>query len=331
LGEGTPVVHHSQRAPLRFVLIGAGAVGGYLGGRLIQSGQAVTFLVRPARERQLDEEGLRIESPLGNTHLMVKAVADPTAIGACDVIVVAVKSFDLDSVLATIGWLGRDGARVVSVLNGVEHLDKISEAVGRRSIVGAPLQMEATLGQKGEIIHKSVAPRLILGSLVGMPEDAEHVLEAFAAAGLKATLSSNLLLDFWRKNLFITVFSSATTLARKPIGEVLANARTRQVAEEMAGELVRIACLAEPQAGSITEDEVMKRIRSMPPTMSSSMHHDLEKGLPLEVEGIQGYMVRKARKVGVKAPALEASYAALRLLNERPSRGKAAPTTVLDG
>lgn len=320
-GAGFPPARHAEQALLRFVVVGAGAVGGYLGGRLVQSGQSVAFLVRQTRKDQLDKNGLKIRSPLGDADLWVTAETDADAIGDCDVVVVAVKNFDLDSVLGSIARLSGGRAKVVSVLNGVEHLDKISSVVGRGAIVGGPLQIEATLGRDGEIVHKSVVPSLALGSLVGMPEAAGPVAEAFRAAGVKADVSPSLLADFWKKNVFITAFSGITTLARAPIGTVMTDETAARVVEEMVTELVEIAWLVEPELRSLSPDDVMRRIRGMPPTMTSSMHQDLEKGLPLEVESIQGYMVRKGREKGVKAPALETCYATLRLLNAHPSIG----------
>ena len=302
---------------MRFVIIGAGAVGGYLGGRLLQSGHGVTFLVRPARKAELEGRGLRIRSPLGDADLKVTAVTDAGPLPGCDVTLVAVKNFDLDSVLGSIGRLGKGGAKVVSVLNGVEHLDKISAVVGRAAIVGGPLHMEATLGERGEIVHKSVVPSIALGSLVGPAETARPVADALSSPGLKAELTADLLADFWKKSLFITAFSGMTALARRPIGDVMGDAYAASAVEEMVAEMIEIAHEVEPGTRGITEEAVMNRIRNMPPTMTSSMHHDLEKGLPLEVESIQGYMVRRGREKGLRSPALEACYAALRLLGPR--------------
>jgi 2-dehydropantoate 2-reductase len=300
---------------LRFAVIGAGAAGGYLGARLQQSGEDVSFLVRPGRKKELDQVGLVVRSPLGDLDLRVKAETEAEKIGDCDVILVAVKNYGLDSVLDSIRLLGRNGARVVSILNGIEHLERICSVVDKNRIVGSPLYIEVEMGPEGRILHRSVTPALVFGSLVGSPETATPVADAFAKAGVKASVSADLLGKFWRKNVFITVFSGVTSLARSPIGRILEDGRSAALVEDMVDECVEIARLAEPGLGNMRAEEVMKLMRTRPAEMTSSMHRDMEKGLPIEVESLQGYMVRKADALGVSAPVLRTCYGSLRLLD----------------
>jgi 2-dehydropantoate 2-reductase len=304
---------------LKFVIIGAGAVGGYLGGRLSQSGEDVTFLVRSRRREELLKDGLRIKSPLGDASVRVRTVSEADAIDGFDVLIVAVKNYALDSVLKDIAQLGKKGSWVISVLNGIEHIDKISSVVRMQQIVGGPLYIEATLGAGGEVLHKSVTPSLTLGSLAGDTEPATAVAAAFEKAGIKSTVSEDLLRDLWRKSLFITVFSAMTSIARKPIGPILADQWTNGALEALVSEVVLVAHSAEPRVRTLGEEELLKRIRGMPPTMTSSMYHDNERGAPTEVESMQGYLVRKADRFKLDVPVLKTCYGFLRLLGKEPA------------
>ncbi len=289
-------------------------MGGYLGGRLAQSGEDVTFLVRPRRREQLLQRGLRIRSPLGDVDLRVRAESEVEKVGSCDVVIVAVKNYDLDSVLDKIAYLGKGGPWIISVLNGVEHIEKICSVVGRDRILGGPVYIEAALGPDGEVIHKSMTPSLTLGRLTGDAAIAKPIASIFEKAGVKATVSEDLLVDLWRKYLFITVISSMTSLARRPIGNILSDILAKRVLEDLTSEVVSIAHAVDSKLASLDAVWVTTRAKNVSPGTTSSMLKDIEMGSRLEVDSIQGYLVRKAEEFKLSVPVLKTCYGVLRVL-----------------
>ncbi|MHB2035612.1 MAG: ketopantoate reductase family protein, partial [Nitrososphaerales archaeon] len=249
----------------------------------------------------------------------VRVETDVQEISGCDVIIVAVKNYALESVIWEIAYLANTyNPLVVSVLNGVEHVEKIRSVVPPNRIVGGPMYIEATLGPEGDILHKSVTPSLTLGNLDGNSQIAKPLISAFEKTGIKITSSENIVREFWKKYLFIVVFSSLTSLARKPIGEIRSDLWANRVLERLVSEVVSAAHVVEPKIGSLSSGEIMDKIADMSPTMTSSMLQDIERGTTLEVESMQGYLVKKAQEFGVEVPVLQTCYGLLKLLEVGP-------------
>jgi 2-dehydropantoate 2-reductase len=301
---------------MKFLIIGAGAVGGYIGGRLMQAGEDVTFLVRPRRREELFKNGLKIKSPIGDFVVTdVRAESDAHAISSCDVMIVAVKNYALEDVIGEIARIANIyNPLVISVLNGVEHLEKIQSVVTPNRIIGGPLYIEATLDPKGDVLHKSAIASITLGGLDKNSQVVKFLISVFEKTGFKVTSSENILAEFWKKYLFILALSSLTSLARRPIGEIRSDHWLNRTLEELVSEVVSVAHVVEPKIGPLNSDEILTRIANLPATMTSSMHQDIERGAPLEVESLQGYLIRKAEDFGLKVPVLQTCYGLLRTL-----------------
>lgn len=303
---------------MNFVIIGAGAVGGFLGARLQNSGNKVTFLVRRKRYEQLRDEGLIVQSEGKVMRLPVKAITDPSEVDQCDVLLIAVKSYSLSEVIESVRNLSQRGAYVVSFLNGIEQMERIRSTVPDEKIAGGVIHLQAMFdGQK--VIQQGLEASIILGSLSKRPHAfVQSISETFANAQLKTSVSENILLDLWKKYIFITILSSLTGVCNAPIGPILQNKDTYYLFEEIASEAVSVAKAVLSDMSPPTIAQVCDQINNLPENMTASMARDLERGLPTEVEYIQGYMVKKAKQLGLSVPATTFCYRVLKLREKGP-------------
>lgn len=302
---------------MNITIIGAGAVGGFLGAKLQNSGNDVTFLVRKNRYEQLAREGLRIQSMGQNIRLSVKAVTDDSEINHSDALIVAVKNFGLNDVIKSIKNLSQRGAAVVSFLNGIEQIEEIRRFVPDERIAGGVLHVQASFdGEK--IVQQGLEPAVILGSPSRKPQSAvQSLYEAFAKSGLKTSVSDDILVDMWKKYAFITILSSLTGACRSPIGPILRNQNTYSLFEEITAEVVLVAKTILSDT-TLSVSQTLNQIRSLPESMTASMARDMERGLPTEVEYIQGYLVKKAQELRLSVPTLTFCYKVLKLRENGP-------------
>ncbi|MBI4519855.1 MAG: hypothetical protein HY701_03395, partial [Gemmatimonadetes bacterium] len=152
---------------LKLLVLGAGAVGGYFGGRLAEGGADVTFLVRPRRREQLERDGLRMESPLGDLQIPVKTVLAAELRPEYDVVLLTCKAYDLDSALDALMPVMAGGCAVVPLLNGIAHLRRLDERFGYANVLGGTCAIQATLRSDGVIHHASTLQRLLFGERDG--------------------------------------------------------------------------------------------------------------------------------------------------------------------
>ncbi len=294
---------------MKIVVCGAGAVGGYFGGRMLEAGMDVTFLVREHRAQQLAGIGLVIQSPLGDASLWPKVATNAEQIDGCDLVILAVKNYHLDDVMDSIRKLVGQGAKVLPLLNGVEHYDKLAYEFGREAVLGGLCHIIATLDNEGRIIHTNRLHHATFGWLEEEQEGfCRQFYEAVQGVNSKWVMSQHVLSDIWNKYIFITAFSGVTTASRLPIDEILANPSTTAVLRDAITEMVRLsAAEGAPQPDGLV-DFLLEQVTRQPKGSTSSMHQDLRKGLRLEVESLQGAAVRRADAAGVDVPVLRTLY-----------------------
>ncbi|GAA3334883.1 ketopantoate reductase family protein [Amorphoplanes nipponensis] len=295
---------------MRILIVGAGATGGYFGGRLAEAGRDVTFLVRPARAAALAGRGLRIHSPAGESVIPVRTVTAATLDGPYDLIVLAVKSYGLPGAMADLRPAVGPETVIVPLLNGMRHIDALTGAFGAAHVYGGVCMIAGTLTGEGDIVQLTGLHRLAFGPLDGGPEPRlAAVTDALSGAGFDAEGTTTITRQMWEKWLFLASLGVVTTLMRSPVGEILAApggpAFTERVVAEAtaivtaAGHPPRESALAFLR-GSIT------RARDVPTT--SSMYRDMQAGLPVEADAIVGDLVAHADRLGVDAPLYAAAY-----------------------
>lgn len=311
---------------MRILVLGAGATGGYFGGRLAEAETDVTFLVRPKRREQLQHDGLRIESPLGNVQLPVKTVLAGGLEPLYDLILFTCKAYDLDSAIDAIAPATHRGCAIVPMLNGLSHLERLDERFGSAQVMGGTCHINVMLGKDGAIRHGDPLQRLIFGERDGTATPRARALaDALARTKVDWTLSANIEQDMWEKIVFLSALAATTCLFRGTVGEVVSAPGGREAMERALAANVEIATREghPPRPGLIAS----ARARLVDPagSWSASMLRDLEGGGAIEGNHIVGWMLDKARKHGVDDTILSLAYTHLKAYEARRAANRLPP------
>ncbi|MEJ9229245.1 2-dehydropantoate 2-reductase [Peribacillus butanolivorans] len=295
---------------MNIVIIGAGALGSYFGGRLQQAGQHVQYLVRKKRAQQLKENGLRITSPHGNYDFNeLHIIEDVKKIEQVDLVILAVKGQHLQGTIPDLKLLVEKGAKILPLLNGIEHISILQDELSEAAVIGGSAFIIATLNEKGHVIHSNKNHDLIFGPLhPSQTKICDEFEQAVISAIMGASRTENILIRMWIKYMFITAFSGVTTASNLPIGTIRRFPETNRLLEHV---LIEMKKLANAYNVGITEQNVAQALENMaglPDESTSSMHQDLRKGQTLEVEHLQGGALRLAEKVNLKLPVIETLY-----------------------
>jgi len=305
---------------MRILVVGAGATGGYFGGRLAQAGRDVTFLVRPGRAAHLREKGLVLLSPHGDVTLTPKLVTAAEIERPYDAILLTVKAFGLDQALADIAPAVGPDTVIMPVLNGMRHLDAIRAAYPA-ALVGGVCKVAATIDSEGRIRQLADFQELAYGELDGSASERTARLDAaLKDAGFAARLTPHVAREMWEKWVFLATLGGICCLMRGTVGEIEAAAGGRDFVLRLLGEVVKTVetdGLAPSPAFLAT---VTRQLTLKGSPMASSMYRDLVAGLPVEADQIVGDLEARARKHGIDTPLLSAAYANLRVYADRLGR-----------
>ncbi|GAA4713474.1 2-dehydropantoate 2-reductase [Brevibacillus fulvus] len=294
---------------MKVLVLGAGAVGGYFGGRLAEKGADVTFLVREKRRIQLEERGLRIASVNGDAHLQPKLLTAGEGKEAYDLVMLATKAYHLNAAVETIADYIGTHTMILPMLNGIAHIDSLKQRFGAERVLGGLCFIESTLNSEGDVIQTSKNHNLVYGEWEGGRSERVTVLEElFAGANANFVMSEFIQREMWHKYLFITTLSGMTTLMNAAVGPIRDSAYgkelTRQLAEEVAAIMRAVgAPIADHVVDMQTEVFLNQGYK-----MKASMLRDMEKGLPVEAEHLQGHLLRLADANGVQVPLLRIVY-----------------------
>ena len=301
---------------MKIAIMGSGGVGGFFGGRLAHAGCDVTFVARGAHLAEMRRNGLIIENrEQGDIHVpRVKATDDPAFIGPVDVVLIAVKLWDTESVARAVRPIVGPRTAVLSLQNGVIKDDILKRELGRANVMGGVAYVGTTIARPGVIRQTGTLQRLIFGEYDGeRSERAEAFLAALLAAGIEAELSTDIRRTLWEKYVFLVGLSGSTSAMRSPIGPIRSNPQTRAFLLDLMKETVAVG---RALGVNLPEDYAQQRLvfaDSVAPDMTSSLHHDLERGNPLEVEWLSGGVVQLGQKVGVPTPCNRAVWDVLAL------------------
>jgi 2-dehydropantoate 2-reductase len=307
---------------MRFLVLGAGAVGGYFGGRLAEAGRDVTFLVRGPRANALSKHGLRVESPLGDFTVPVKVATADRVGGPYDVVLLTAKHYDLDAAVEAIRPGVGPQTAVLPLLNGLVHLDRLDRAFGPGCVLGGVAYVGAVLRSDGSIRHHNRLSGIAFGERGGgISERARAIEREFAGTPVSAPANPDIIQEMWEKFVMMGAMAGMNCLMRGTIGEIVAT-------EE--GEALMIAALAEcgdvaAAAGHAPRPQSGERVQAMLTERgsinSASMRQDLEAGRRTEADAIVGDMLRRARSFGLSTPLLRAAWCHLQVHESRLARG----------
>ncbi|HSJ37762.1 MAG TPA: ketopantoate reductase family protein [Planococcus sp. (in: firmicutes)] len=299
---------------MKILIVGAGAIGGYFGGRLLEKGEDVTFLVRARRKEKLESTGLNIQSVNGDCRLTPQLITKDHEPEVYDVVLLSTKSYQLAGAIEDMRPFVGEKTMVLPLLNGISHVDQLIEAFGEQSVIGGLCFVEATLDEEGTIVQASPMNQLVYGERSGEKTDRINRLkESFDGTKADFVLSDNIEQEMWHKYLFITALSGITTLFEQPIGPIRELESGQRTIAALLKELETVMEAIGAPIKSGVSGKLLEKINSMGEGMKSSMQRDAEKSQPIEADHLQGYLLEKANEQGIAVPVLEAIYTKLKL------------------
>jgi 2-dehydropantoate 2-reductase len=303
---------------MRLLVVGAGSVGGYFGGRLAAAGRDVSFLVRPTRAERLRADGLQIISPHGNLKLNAKLLTKDQLTAPFDAVLVAVKAYSLAQVLEDFAPAVGPRTMVLPVLNGMKHVDILRARFGDNSVVGCLARISTVVDGDGRIVHLSGLRDLVYGEMDGTKTARIEQLDIFLqGAGFDAALSQTIERDMWEKWMMLATLGAVNCLMRGSIGEVAAAPGGSRFALQLLEEIVATATAL----GHTPTPEFVANTKAMGTAkdskMTASMYRDLQSGRPIEADQIVGDLLARASNAGVDTPLLAAAYTNLCVYQNR--------------
>jgi len=302
---------------MRFAVLGSGAVGGYYGARLAKAGHDVTFVARGAHLAAIRERGLSIRSSaLGDFIVTARAEEDTTRIGPVDVVVVAVKTYDNATALPLIApMLGSDSA-VLTIQNGVDSAQDVAHVVGQPAVIAGATYVATALAAPGVIEQTGTHRRIVFGEVFGeLPRLSARVRaihEALSSADIQSECVEDGRVPIWEKFIFLVTLAGFTGASRLPIGPLWADAAIRAQFLDGCREVEQVARAEGVQVPADVVERISRYISGIPGTMRSSLLIDLSQGKRIEVEALQGSIVRRAAAAQVAAPIMSTLYALLK-------------------
>lgn len=300
---------------MRIAMMGSGGVGGYFGGRLAASGVDVTFIARGRHLEQIRSQGLRIDSrDMGDATIYpAQATDDPGTVGIVDYVIVGVKLWDTAAAGRAIAPMLGPDTTVLSLQNGVDGDAVLAPIVGEQRLIGGVAFIASSIAAPGVIKHIGTMQRLVIGERAGGSSARVEALHAaLLAAGVTAEISDDVQRTIWEKFVFLVGLSATTTLSRTTLGPVREDPDGR---EFLLGAMRETVAVGRANGIALPEDYAVDRLAfadGLPFDMTSSMHHDLENGRPLEVAWLSGAVARYGKALGIPTPVNHTVYAALK-------------------
>jgi 2-dehydropantoate 2-reductase len=312
---------------VRFAILGSGAVGGYYGARLAQSGHDVTFIARGAHLEAIRDRGLEIRSPmLGDFTVRARAEEDTSRLGAVDVVIVAVKAYDNETALPMVRPMLGPGSSVLTLQNGVDSVNELAALVGEEPVIGGTTYIATALSRPGVIEQTGTHRRVVFGEVFGalprLSERVQRIHDALVAADVQSEAVPDGRIPIWDKFIFLVALAGFTGASRLPIGPLWNDPGIQAQFLEGCREIERVA----RAEGVDVAPDVLERIKAyiggIPGSMRSSLLIDLSQGKRIEVEALLGSVVRRASRAGVPVPIISTLYAVL-----KPFAGGALPAS----
>lgn len=307
---------------MRILVVGAGAIGGYFGGRLLQAGCDVTFLVRPRRASELTTSGLVIKSPLGDVTLPNPATVQADAIkGPYDLVLLSCKAFDLDNAIASFTPAVGPNTAILPLLNGMKHIDILAAKFGDAAVLGGQCQIAATLNAAREVVHMAPMLAMSFGERSGAKSTRVDAIAAEITKGnFNGSASSEIMQEMWEKWVFLATLAGVTCAMRGPIGKILEAPGGSDfilgVRDEIAG--VAKAAGHAPRPAALERSTSMLTAEGSP--LTASMYRDLLAGSAIEADHVIGDLIIRADAAKAPVPRLRMVYTNLKTYEaQRPA------------
>ena len=307
---------------MRIAVVGAGGTGGYFGGLLARAGQDVTFIARGAHLEALRARGLTVESKLAGTFTVpLQATDAPSEVAPVDLILFCVKTYDTNTAAESIRPLIQPDTMLISLQNGIDNEERIARAVGYTSRLGAVAYVVSAIKAPGVVAQTAGPGKIILGELSGgASARTERLRDVLQRARITAEVHPDIRVILWQKFLFICAFSGVTAVTRLPIGTILADPVTRALFRGVVEEVEAVARADRIDLPADSGELALATAAAVEPWGHGSLYHDLAVGRRLELESLNGEVVRRGREHGIETPLNFAIYAALRPYVDGPPR-----------
>ncbi|WP_024511146.1 2-dehydropantoate 2-reductase [Bradyrhizobium sp. ARR65] len=299
---------------MRVLVVGAGAIGGYFGGRMLQAGQDITFLVRPRRAAELASAGLVIKSPNGDVTLKNPPTVQADGLNEnFDVVLLSCKAYDLEDAITSFAPAVGPQTSIIPLLNGMLHLDILDRRFGRERVLGGLCAIAATLNDKREVVQLAPMQSLTFGERDGgLSERVRAVAEVVKSGNFNGTASENILQDMWEKWVFLASLAATTSLMRASLGNILAAPRGKDFVLGIFDECKAVAAAEgyPPRAPFLERSLAMLTTEGSP--LTASMFRDIKAGLPVEADHVIGDLIARGEAAKVPVPRLHTTYTHLK-------------------
>jgi 2-dehydropantoate 2-reductase len=299
---------------MRILVVGAGAIGGYFGGRMLQAGADVTFLVRPKRAAELAGAGLVIKSPLGDVTLKAPPTVQADKLSEkFDVVLLSCKAFDLDDAINSFAPAVGPDTAIVPLLNGMKHMDVLDEKFGRACVLGGLCAIAVTLNEKREVVHLQPLQSFTFGERDGkMTDRIRAIAEVLAKGNFGSKTSDDIIQEMWEKWVFLASLAACTCLMRTSVGNILASPGGKDFVLGMLDECSAVATAEghAPRAPYLERIHGMLTAEGSP--MTASMFRDIKAGAPVEADHVIGDLIARGDAAKVPVPKLRTAYTHLK-------------------
>lgn len=299
---------------MRVLVVGAGAIGGYFGGRLLQSGQDITFLVRPKRAAELASDGLVIKSPGGDVTLKDPPTVQADGLGEkFDVVLLTCKSFDLEDAIKSFAPAVGPNTAIIPLLNGMSHLDVLDRKFGKERVLGGLCAIAATLNEKREVVQLAPMQSLGFGERDGgMSDRVKAIAQVFAKGSCGAAPSEHVMQDMWEKWVFLASLAASTCLMRTSVGNILAVTGGKDFLLGMLDECSAVSTAEGFPPGGPFFQRTRGMLTTEGSAMTASMFRDIKAGSPVEADHVIGDLVARADVAKIPVPKLRTAYTHLK-------------------
>ena len=299
---------------MRVLVVGAGAIGGYFGGRMLQAGRDITFLVRPRRAAELGSSGLAIKSPNGDVTLKNPPTVQADSLREkFDVVLLSCKAFDLEDAIKSFAPAVGPQTSIIPLLNGMLQLDVLDAKFGRERVLGGLCAIAVTLNDKREVVQLQPMQSLTFGERDGKMTDRVRALaEIFKSGNFGSVASENVLQDMWEKWTFLASVAASTCLMRAPLGIILAAPGGKDFLLGMLDECKAVATAEgfSPRAPFLDRTVTMLTTEGSP--LTASMFRDIKAGQRVEADHVIGDLIARGDAAKVPVPRLRTAYTHLK-------------------
>jgi len=312
---------------MRVTVMGTGGTGGYFGGLLARAGEDVTFIARGAHLEAIRANGLTVRSRVvGDFTVPARATDNPAETGPADLVLFCVKAYDTERAARQLGSAVGADTVILPVQNGIDSAEHIGRVVGHDRVIGGLAGVSSVIAAPGVIEHRAGPDLIQLGEMDGRPSArTSRLAEALGRAGLKAQVRTDIRVALWEKFVLICGLSGLTALTRLPIGAVIACPETRTLLQQVMEETAKVGRAEAPALSEGIVENLLRYFTAADPAIRGSLYYDLAAGRRLEIDTLNGTVVRLGRERGIPTPANFVVYASLKPYTDGPPAGTAPP------